>query len=69
MMQADGEAEGTFGLAGARLAGELALQAKVQALLLTGFPSRKPSAVVQDDDAESSASLSHDNQLREAAVR
>ncbi|KAK9821050.1 hypothetical protein WJX74_006080 [Apatococcus lobatus] len=66
---ADREAGGTSGLAGARLAGKLALQAKVQTLLLTGFPSRKPSAAVQDDDVESSACLLQDSQMREAAVR
>ena len=68
--QADGGAEGNLSLAGAHLAGQLALEARVQTLLLTGFPSCWPSASVPGKDTSASISRGQsDDQPGKAAVR
>lgn len=71
-VQADTGADGTLTLTGARLAGMLALQAQVQTLVLTGFPTQPLFGAVQSDGKGTPASDPHaqtDGHLREAAVR
>lgn len=70
--QADAGADGMLSLTGASLAGKLAVQAQVQTLVLTGFPSRLLLAADPRDGNGTPAIASHaqpDGQMRKAAVR